>query len=72
MTSNRKALFFDVDSTLYTHRVHDLPASTKDLLIKAKKIKEYFERILNFYRCKKGNGSLMVHSLFIHGIVKKI
>ena len=32
-----KALFFDVDSTLYTHRVHDLPASTKDLLIKAKK-----------------------------------
>ena len=41
-------------------------------LIKAKKNKEYFERILNFYRCKKGNGSLMVHSLFIHGIVKKI
>lgn len=23
-------------------------------LIKAKKNKEYFERILNFYRCKKG------------------
>ena len=39
-------------------------------LIKAKKNKEYFERILNFYRCKKGNGSLMVHSFFIHGIVK--
>lgn len=34
--------------------------------------KEYFERILNFYRCKKENGSLMVHSFFIHGIVKKI
>lgn len=41
-------------------------------LIKAKKNNEYFERILNFFRCKKGNGSLMVHSLFIHGIVKKI
>ena len=27
-------------------------------LIKAKKNKEYFERILNFFRCKKGNGSL--------------
>ena len=41
-------------------------------LIKAKKNKEYFERILNFYRCKKGNGSLMVHSFFIHGILSLI
>ena len=31
-------------------------------LIKAKKNKEYFERILNFYRCKKGNGSLTMLS----------
>ena len=38
---NKAALFFDVDSTLYTHRVHDLPASTKDLLIKAKKISAF-------------------------------
>lgn len=32
----KKALFFDVDSTLYTHRIHDFPASTKELLVKAK------------------------------------
>ena len=27
-----KAIFFDVDSTLYTHRTHDFPQSTKDTL----------------------------------------
>ena len=35
-------------------------------LIKAKKNKEYFERILNFYRCKKRewifNGSFPFHT----------
>lgn len=24
-----KALFFDVDNTLYTHRIHDFPATTR-------------------------------------------
>lgn len=32
-----KALFFDVDGTLYTHRVHDFPQSTKKLLWELKK-----------------------------------
>lgn len=31
---NIKALFFDVDATLYTHRIHDLPQSTKETLQK--------------------------------------
>ena len=31
-----KALFFDVDSTLYTHRIHDIPESTKKALNKLK------------------------------------
>lgn len=31
-----KAVFFDVDSTLYTHKVHDFPDSTKDALWKLK------------------------------------
>ena len=26
---NIKALFFDVDNTLYTHRIHDFPATTR-------------------------------------------
>lgn len=32
-----RALFFDVDSTLYTHRIHDIPKSTKEALTKLKK-----------------------------------
>lgn len=31
-----KAMFFDVDGTLYTHRIHDFPQSTKDTLYKLK------------------------------------
>ncbi len=31
-----KAMFFDVDGTLYTHRIHDFPKSTKDTLYKLK------------------------------------
>lgn len=31
-----KAIFFDVDSTLYTHRTHDFPSSAKEALRKLK------------------------------------
>ncbi|MEG1732136.1 MAG: HAD hydrolase family protein, partial [Longicatena sp.] len=29
---NTKAIFFDVDSTIYSHRIHDFPTSTKETL----------------------------------------
>ena len=31
-----KALFFDVDNTLYTHRIHDFPATTRQTLNRLK------------------------------------
>ncbi|MEG0470263.1 MAG: HAD hydrolase family protein, partial [Longicatena sp.] len=31
-----KAIFFDVDSTMYSHQNHDLPESTKQALMKLK------------------------------------
>lgn len=31
-----KAVFFDVDSTIYTHRIHDFPQTTKETLRKLK------------------------------------
>lgn len=31
-----KAIFFDVDSTLYTHRIHDFPMDTKEALMQIK------------------------------------
>ncbi|MFQ7538524.1 MAG: Cof-type HAD-IIB family hydrolase [Clostridium sp.] len=31
-----KALFFDVDNTIYTHRIHDFPASTQQALNRLK------------------------------------
>lgn len=34
---NFKAVFFDVDSTIYTHRIHDFPESTKYTLHELKK-----------------------------------
>ncbi len=36
MNQEIKAFFFDVDNTLYTHRIHDFPESTKSMLIKLK------------------------------------
>lgn len=36
MKDKIKAIFFDVDGTLYSHRVHDLPASAKQTLQKLK------------------------------------
>lgn len=35
--TNIKAIFFDVDSTIYTHRIHDFPESTKYTLHELKK-----------------------------------
>ena len=36
MKDKIKAIFFDVDGTLYSHRFHDIPESTKETMIKLK------------------------------------
>ncbi len=36
MNQEIKAFFFDVDNTLYTHRIHDFPESTKTMLVELK------------------------------------
>lgn len=36
MKQEIKAFFFDVDNTLYTHRIHDIPKSTQRMLVKLK------------------------------------